>query len=543
MTIDLSNLEGLSESAVSARLLRLTELVDGLGVGASVRRGFIRDFVLRLNAIVGQAYSDRMETVGRSLNPLVASAGPIDSDVLTQVASTYGLSRRTEGFATGQFRIELSRDRSVLIPAGTLFQTVDGRQFVTQQAFAGRALATEIQSATDRQLVLNSNGNYEFLVDATAVLPGIGGNVIAGTEAAFVDTSVLDVVRITTATDFSGGSAIETDEQLLARIRLRLPVNAFSTRLSVAATLATDITLSTDLIAVSTIGYGDAEMVRSQRRGLDGRGADVYMRTGAMPITQQFNLKARLASVLSSGRLQWSVDIGRDVAPGFYLVVYVHGAAVGEMTNLHITRGLDMSPIGGELTPDVSNSIDAAFSRYQTATVTGESGTGDYEIGDEIDVEVSLSYMPDVATAQQLANSRRHRFLGGDTLVRAAIPSYVSVGIDVHAKDTSRLPAAITVQESVARVFNSAGFAGRLHTSRIASIVHGLLPPNADVASVDVIVETLLPNGTIHRSRTRDHIDTPNIPELAVTARTCVFLCDPAAVTIRPYVETLPDVF
>lgn len=541
MAIQLENLENLSETQVQARLLEMTELVEGLGVGASVRRGFIRDFVLRLQSILGQAYSDRIDIVGRSLNPLLPTDGEIDSTVLSQTAQTYGLTRQTEALASGQLRIEMNRNRSVLIPSGTLFATTDGRQYTTQQTFAARSSATELRDATDRQLLLNVAGNYEFYIDAIAILPGVGGNIVTGDELSFVNTSVPSVIRISAASDFSGGLATETDEQLIARIRRQLPVKTFSTRLSVAATITSEPALANTL-AVSTIGYGDLEMVRGRRSGMDGRSADVYMRTAELPRNDIFLLTATCIAVLPSGRVQWRVDVDRNTASGLYRILSARGAAIGDLLNPIVVRGFDITPIAGELSPRIGNATDAAFSRYQTITITGETLAYDFEVDDTTEIEVGISYMPGIATAQAMANSRQHRFIGGDTLVRAAIPVYLSIGVDVHARRSISLPDPQAIRNAVASLINNAGFAGRMHTSRIASLVHSFMPSDVDVASVSVIAETLLPTGQINRTRANDHIDTPNMPEIAVSPRTALFLCDPANVVISAYSETLPTI-
>jgi len=540
MPIDLQNLDGLGETAVQARLLRLTELVDGLGVGSSVKRGFIRDHVLRLHAILGEAYSQRLDIVGRSLNPLIASSGEVDTDIVGLTAATYGLSRQDASFATGTIRIEVSDDQSVIIPSGTVLAATDNRSYRTSQSFIGRTLAAEIQTNTDRQLVRNADGNYEFLIEATATLAGLSGNLVAGTELQLTAINIRSLVRITVATEFTGGRLEETDSQLISRIRGQLPAKTLSTRASIAATLS-QVSILPGLLAVSSIGYGDEEMVRSRRRGADGRGVDVYLRTQPLAETTQFLLKAEVTEVRSDGHLVWSVAIGRDVAPGFYRVLSVRAAELGDFTDLVVTRGRDTSPIEGELSPLITDNVDAVFSRYQTATVTGVTASREYIVGNTVNVNVTLSYMPGVQTAQQTVNSRRYRFVGGDTLVRAAIPTYVSVGIDIHAKPSAALPDPQPIKDAVAAMFNESGFAGRLHGSRVASTIHRFLPAGADVGSLSFVLETLLPNGEIKRVRTKDHIDVPNLPNIAVSSRTSIFLCDPAAISIAAYAETLPE--
>lgn len=540
MPIELQNLNGLSETEVQARLLRLTELVDGLGVGSSVRRGFIRDHVLRLHAILGEAYSQRMDIVGRSLNPLIASSGEVDSDIVGMTANTYGLSRQEAVFASGTLRVEVSADQSVIIPSGTVFVTADGRTYATSQAFIGRTLAAEIQTNTDRQLLKNVTGNYEFHVEATSTIAGLTGNLLAGTPLFLSSISISSLVAITVSTDFTGGRLEETDTQLIARVRSQLPAKTLSTRASIAATLS-QVSVLPELLAVSSIGYGDAEMVRSRQRGADGRGVDTYIRTQPLPETAQFLLEAEVTDIDERGRAVWSVAIGRDVAPGFYRVLSVRAAELGDFQELAVTRGMDTSPIEGELSPWITDVVDAAFSRYQTATVVGVTPNEGRVVGDKLNVDVTLSYMPGVATAQATVNSRRYRFVGGDTLVRAAIPTYVSVGIDVHAKPSAALPDPQPIKDAVAAMFNEAGFAGRLHGSRVASTIHQFLPAGADVGALSFVLETLLPNGEIKRVRTKDHIDVPSLPNIAVSSRTSIFLCDPASISIAAYAETLPE--
>ena len=121
MSIDLSatDLTALDTTEVQARLLRIENLVDGLGVGVETRRGFIRDFVIRLQSILGQALSDQLEVVGASLNPLaVASDATLDSAVLDATAVYYGLTRYVAATNSGSIGIVISANQTTIIPRG-----------------------------------------------------------------------------------------------------------------------------------------------------------------------------------------------------------------------------------------------------------------------------------------------------------------------------------------------------------------------------------------------------------------------------------------
>ncbi len=119
------------------------------------------------------------------------------------------------------------------------------------------------------------------------------------------------------------------------------------------------------------------------------------------------------------------------------------------MQIVDVTRGMDTSPIVGELIPYLSSPVDAAFSRFQTASVRLTSASTGLSGGDTQDVTLTVLAVDNIAKAQSLLAGRAYRFVGGDTLARAAIPIFVAVSIQLHARPGVQLSnAALSVPQS-----------------------------------------------------------------------------------------------
>lgn len=545
MPLDLSttDLQRLSPAAVEARLLRMTQLVEGLGVGVEARRGFIHDFVIRLQAILGQAYSDQLDRVGRSLNPtLIGITGQVESTVIDVAANNLGLVRQQAATASGSLRITMSENRTVLIPAGTRFLGSNGVEYVTSQVFVGRSEATEVRSLGDRVISLDADGNYSFTIEAAATTTGFQGQLQLNSTLQPVSIVIANLVSVTAASDFDGGQDAESDAALIDRMRRLLPARTASTRASISAYLSQPQALP-QLRAISTLGFGDEELVRAQRAGLGSASmADVFIRSSLLPSLGRASLTGTVTEVVPGGSATWSIPVGRDIMPGFYRVVDVRNTELTNIQLAEVQRGMDVSALSGEYVPRITEPQDAAFSRFQTAVLIVTSSSTGLTVGQQKTFEVDLQGLPSIAAAQSLLSDRAFRYVGGDTLVRAAVPAFVSVAVQLHVSRGNSLPSPLPIRSAIADYINNAGFAGRLHKSRISSLVHRFLPAGIDVASIEVVLETLKPTGQISRQRVSDHIEVPLDIPAGVSARTCVFFADPANISISAFSEPTPTI-
>lgn len=544
MSFEISSLDldNLNADEVEARLLRLESIVEGLNTGIDVRTGVVHDFVLRLQSILGQALNDRLDTVGSSLNPLAAPIGAdMESDVLDATAAFYGINRVAATSSLGQITIVVSSKRTIIIPSNAGFKSSDGRVFRALAAYAARPNATEVLATNDRLLIPRPDGNYEFTIDAQSEATGQPGNLPAGSALTTVDFSIPSLSSLFAATAFSGGLTAESDAELTERIRRAIPAKSLSSRASVAAYI-TEPSGFPDTLAISSIGFGDAELLRTKRSGFNvsGGAVDTYVRPTALPLTVAASLSAQVVEVPPGGQAVWQAEIGRDVAPGFYRVLAATDATGQPIALGPVQTGMDLTGIPGEQTPRITDVTDATYSRYQTGTVRWSSNSAGVSLGDTQNVTFEIEYAPNIAAMQAKVGGRAYRFVGGDTLVKAAVPVYVSVMVVVHAKPGVTLASSTDVKSAVANYFNTSGFPGTLHTSRVAGLVNGYLPTGADVASVEVVLETIKPDGSVDRRRQTGEISTLNDVDTATTARTCTFYCDPSNIVLSAYQENVP---
>lgn len=545
MSFEISSLDldNLNADEVEARLLRLESIVEGLNTGIDVRTGVVHDFVLRLQSILGQALNDRLDTVGSSLNPLAAPIGAdMESDVLDATAAFYGINRVAATSSLGQVTIVVSSKRTIIIPSNAGFKSSDGRVFRSLAAYAARPNAAEVLTPNDRLLISRPDGNYEFTIDAQSEDTGQAGNLPAGSVLTTVDFSIPSLSSLFAATAFSGGLTAESDAELTERIRRAIPAKSLSSRASVAAYITEPASGFSDTLAISSIGFGDAELLRTKRSGFNvsGGAVDTYVRPTALPLTVAVPLTAQVVEVPPGGQAVWQAEIGRDVAPGFYRVLAAIDASGQPISLGPVTTGMDLTAIPGEQIPRITDVNDATYSRYQTGTVRWSSNSAGVSLGATQNVTFEIEYAPNIAAMQSKVGGRAYRFVGGDTLVKAAVPVYVSVMVVVHAKPGVTLASSADVKSAVANYFNTSGFPGTLHTSRVAGLVNGYLPSGADVASVEVVLETIKPDGSVDRRRQTGEISTLNDVDTATTARTCTFYCDPSNIVLSAYQENVP---
>lgn len=131
------------------------------------------------------------EKVYHSSQP--SQADGVQLDYLTPF---YGTSRRRPQYAT--VVLTLTGTVGYQVPFGRLFKTVDGVQFITLQT-----------------VTFDSAGKGTAL--ATAVLPGVAGNVVSGSITEQVEPDS-DITSVTNLAGAEGGSEEESDNDLRERL-------------------------------------------------------------------------------------------------------------------------------------------------------------------------------------------------------------------------------------------------------------------------------------------------------------------------------------
>jgi hypothetical protein len=537
MTIRLSDLDilNLDADAVQARRLRMVDTIESEVPGLEVRDGFIADYVVRLASILWEAADSQTDRIAASLNPLIVTdATIVEPDVLSASAANFGLTRYTATSSFGQIRVVMSSSRSIVIPRGAVFTAPDGTQVTTSEIVTSRTSATELVSDSDVLVTSRTDGNYEFTFNAQSVRLGSGSSIIAGTLLTPTGLAIAGLIRIEVASEFSGGIAAETDQQLLSRMRRQQPAKTPGTAASVVATMTSQENFP-QWLSVNVTGYGDPEFVRTRRDGFTvGVGADVWIRPQTLPIVREIELLGTVTEVTEVATVQ--VAVPREVFPGFYRVI---SAAHNEQNLLitGVTYQRDGRPLAGQRAIVMQSAVDSAFTAFQTATITLSMPTVGLSEGDDLPIDVRFLGMPDVLVAQQVIENTDYRFAAGDTLVHAAIPAMVSMTVTISAQSGVTVDRTAEIKDALAAVINSQGFVSKLRLSRLTSVIYNQLPQGADVSHIEAVVETLLPDGTNHRSRSKEEIVVPYIPGLSVSGQTTVFICDPSNIALNIYRE------
>lgn len=151
----------------------------------------------------------------------------LTSEDLEEKAGEYGITRRNGTKATGQVSIQALKD--TIIPVNTLVATGYGLNYLTTEEI----IFAEDASLTVDVIAEDIGTKYNIKSNAISTLP----------------ISIIGVLAVTNAAEIKGGTNIETDEELLNILLLRLRTPATSGN-----------TLHYKLWALEVDGIGDAKI-------------------------------------------------------------------------------------------------------------------------------------------------------------------------------------------------------------------------------------------------------------------------------------------
>lgn len=470
------------------------------------------------------AYSEQkiLDTLDRY--DLSALSVNTNEAILDEMATRYGVVRASAGTAGGTLTLILDEAFPLVIPAGTAFVSTYGTYAATD-SFALRLSASAVISANDRLLVSRGDGTYAANITVLATAPGEALNIAQGTSLT-TESDLEHVVAIYATRDFTGGADEEIGADLLTRIRDSRTRPGLETAWGVEA-LIRDPGYFPLVDSVSVLGAGDLELRRDKFNalGIGGGMADVYVRTRRTPSAVAINKTATdLGAVL--GRRQWRIDISRSDFPGWWDVVSVADTLGRTAQLVSDTRGVDLTPSPGQITPVIPSPVFGTYSAYQTSQLIVET-VAEYT---EPAFVVVLRGMPQIDEVQELVGSRDFRPVGSDILVKSPIPMFVSASVTLEPlNNTVLLPTDAVIIQRVVDCINRTGFSGRLYTGQIADAVRG---DNYIVTDILLSGVILLPNGTSRRAVSESFLEIPVIREQQTSWRTAIFVTTPTMVTV-----------
>ena len=548
MALTVTDLSTLDPAQVETFRVNETALVAAYNPNVDLKRGPTQDLVLTIKAALDTATQTNIDLIRQSNSLLAINENPAlaDTDTVNRLLSNYGLTRNPGAKASGQVTIVLSALVPTIIPAGTVF-TINGQTFQPNMTYAGRTSSNSVVNPGD-VLIQPFGTGYGFTISVTATTVGAAGNVSAGSVA----TLSVNPTNFTTAyaaADFTGGQDAETNADLLARQQSGLGAKVWGNRATIDAQLKAQFP---GISATSVVGFGDPEMLRDTHSiwpGHTGGRSDVYVRTSPVWVGVTLVKTATLISV--SGTLgTWQFTIARDDAPGYYQVdrILLPNVAPNNpgFTPSSDVRGYDLSVDATHTYfPDIVSPLEAAYGRYQTATVQfvdTVTNAGALAVGATASYTVICRTMPLIGAIQDFLGLRVNRPPMGDVYVKAAVPCFTTISLTLNVQSGTVVPVA-AVAAALASAVNGLGFAGTIAGSLISQVAHNTV--GAGLVSVSNLLMTGVirgPDGSTTSISSSVSLTFTNNPAIMTTTQTVAFLLNPANVAITVVNVSVPTV-
>lgn len=539
MAIEIENLDDLDATSVAQQIAVLTQLVQEKAPSIDVKRGVLHDLLLYYSGILATKNQEEMDRLRQSQSIAAIQADPTlaDDTVVDNIASNYRVARKAGGFAGGAVTIIIDSLQDTTIAVGSIF-TAQGKSFITEQPFVGRTSSALVTADSDRLITDREDGTYSFEISVVAQEEGEASQLVKGT-ALVPDIIPRTFIAAVAAEDFIGGFGEEQNAELVARFVNGMATKTMSSRSNMSAYLRENFT---SVVADSLIGFGDAEMLRDRHSvfpiSLGGR-ADWYIQTQPLYRTYGANVEATLVEKKGDGLGVWQINFDRDDYPGLYTVTI--SPKDQENTFFAITalvRGFDNTAVDSNdgFVPELANASEAAFSRFQTVSVsfkdTLTSVTGLTEGVSKKTYTITVKAMPGISEIQDQVSQRAARMVAGDTLVKAPVPCFVSFGAKILLMPGQAAPTTSLVADDLATLVNHWGYRGLLPVSALLDIIHNHLSPGALVESARLTGRIEYPDGTFRVLASPEVLEIPYEPSKLVTSRTVLFFLDSANVQL-----------
>lgn len=544
MAIEVTSLDQLDAQLVADLQAEFVQLVNERHPEVDLSLGVFNDLIAHFSGGISGAinqYKINQYLKARSLEDINNDPALADDALVDLVLSNYLIERKTGAPATGEITIVVAADSPIVLSNQALFNSSGAAFYLPAAYIALPSTSTSLLSLNERRLTPIGDGTYAFTVPAIATTNGAVGNVQRGstmTPQAPPD----QFIKAYAATDFIGGTDVETNADLLTRLQNGIAAKVMQGRSNIIALLSEQPQF-TGVLHYQVIGYGNAEMQRNQHTilpvGLPGY-VDIYPRSTAFPQRVVVTKTATYVG-LSGANTVWQFSLSRDDAPGFYEVdqVVAKGADPTADSGYELQstlRGIDLTAESGQLVPDIINAVEGAFTRFQTAVVrfinTDVPATGLTVNTSTRQFDVYVTAIPTIRDVQAFCSSRDTRNIAGDVLVRAPIPCFLTVNCEVQQASGAPALDLAAIRIAIAERVNSLVFPGQLHTSTIASIVHSYLNTRQALGPIELFGRILLPDGTETYTRSTSVLTLPDRYDVMATGNTIAFYLDPQDIVI-----------
>lgn len=279
MGIEVTSLREIDTTLVAATEKLLKALIGAYAPGIDTN-GALHQVLIRPHALLYSATRTEVDRVRRSSSLYALARDPAlaSTEVVDAAMSNFALQRRQASKATCVLTLTFSSTATVVIPSTSVF-TAAGRAWSPPATYTAADRAGV--QATDLAYAAHPSGVGYWV--QMPVVAAEAGSVTIEAGAVFAIPAISGLVSAVAASPASGGRDAETNEELVARAIASISPMSVATREGVDRFIR-----QTDpaTLAVTVIGYGDAELARSRYNmfSISTPGmADVYVRTALAP--------------------------------------------------------------------------------------------------------------------------------------------------------------------------------------------------------------------------------------------------------------------
>jgi hypothetical protein len=478
----------------------------------------LSELVIKLAATMQNPIANTMEELGQAntIKEALASETDTFNEAIDNIVSNYNITRDEGKKSTGKIKVTVSASNTYFFRTGYVFtQPTLNLNYVLTQDYTVRP------TPDDDELALVAEGEFfYFVIPVEAEFGGAQYQVTNNTAFAIADeTTIRNFVQAKAYGNFSSGSDIETDKQLLARVDTGLANKTLLTKASITARLKEDYSNFKD---ISLVGANDAEMTRSKKNifGVSTLGmVDVYLRMANG--VETVNIIKTAEKDADDGL--WYISLDYNDVPGFYRVIAILPEESNLSGSLEFTQTFDYSLDNLTSINTVNDKYEGRFTKYQTCELAFEyahpSGAT------SADFDLLISYQPNIGDIQDLFLSGEERIMCADYLVKAALPCYVSVGLKVHRKSTTTEFQADKLKQDIYNYVNNIKFGEALYASEIINLCHNYGVKYVETP-IKLVGEIYTNKSTIISVANNDVLTIPTKLSSGVSPKTTVFITD-----------------
>jgi hypothetical protein len=495
----------------------------------------ISELLIKLAASIQNEQYNTIATLKQSayISDALNATTDTYSPIMDAVASNFNVSRSTGSYVTGKIKVTVSALNEYNLREGFVF--VQPGLNLNYTLIADTRVVEEKSLTTLNEVQLYSaNGLYYFILDVVAENVGPQYQVPSGTVFSLAPKGYLNkFVKAEAYGNFSSGKRVDTDKELIAKIKTSLGNSRLTSSAGIAKNFAEKFP---SFQYLSVCGANDLEMVRSKQNilGISTFGkADVYVRSSiGLELTHITKTATKIAENT------WRLELQNKDVPGFYRIQSIVPTSTlvnlgGTLLPTSVVYGFSIYP--GERNNEIAadtlskSASNARFTKYQTATVVfNYDDPENIAVGQTASFELHISNQPHIAEMQDMLLSDEHRLACADYLVRAVVPCMVSLNINLVKKRVTDTYESLNIQQLKKDLFeyvNTIPFGEELYASSLIDICH-----NYDIRRVDLPISMegtiICPDGSTIILQDSDVLTIPTNLSKGVTPKTTAYFID-----------------